>query len=142
MWKTHIKKNLEEKHKIDVSQGLLLSVSVRGNKVATSSSVGSISVVGKLTLVKTKIKFIKISPIFALNCLLNHLDTATMKETDWLPCHDDAEAWIVTLGPNDRIFTGGDDSYFRYQNHAKNQLGSNLWSKIQYILNNQYDVIK
>ena len=58
----HIKKNMEEKHKIDVSQGLLLSVSVRGNKVATSSSVGSISVVGKLT----KIKFIKISPIFAL----------------------------------------------------------------------------
>ena len=136
MWKTHIKKNLEEKHKIDVSQGLLLSVSVRGNKVATSSSVGSISVVGKLT----KIKFV--SPIFALIWLLNLLDTATMKETDWLPCHDDAEAWIVTLGPNDRIFTGGDDSYFRYQNHAKNQLGSNLWSKIQYILNNQYDVIK
>ena len=119
MWKPHIKKNMEEKHKIDVSQGLLLSVSVRGNKVATSSSVGSISVVGKLT----KIKFIKISPIFALIWLLNHLDTATMKETDWLPCHDDAEAWIVTLGPSDRIFTGGDDSYFRYQNHAKNQLG-------------------
>ena len=40
-------KNLEEKHKIDVSQGLLLSVSVRNSKVATSSSVGSISVVGK-----------------------------------------------------------------------------------------------
>ena len=36
-----------------------------------------------------------------------------MKETDWLPCHDDAEAWIVTLGPNDKMFTGGDDSYFR-----------------------------
>ena len=36
-----------------------------------------------------------------------------LKETDWLPCHDDAEAWIVTLGPNETMFTGGDDSYFR-----------------------------
>ena len=39
-----------------------------------------------------------------------------MKETAWLPCHDDAECWIVTLGPeNDStMFTGGDDSYFRF----------------------------
>ena len=41
------------------------------------------------------------------------IDAATMKETDWLPCHDDAEAWIVTIGPNNQLFTGGDDSYFR-----------------------------
>ena len=26
--------------------------------------------------------------------------------------HDDAEAWIVALGPNETMFTGGDDSTF------------------------------
>ena len=62
-----------------------MSVSVLDKSVATSSSVGSVSI----------------------------YDTETMKETDWLPCHDDAECWIVTLGPNKQMFTGGDDSYFR-----------------------------
>jgi len=68
-----------------ISSGLLMSVSVLGKCVATSSSVGSVSI----------------------------YDTETMKETDWLPCHDDAECWIVTLGQNKQMFTGGDDSYFR-----------------------------
>ena len=62
-----------------------MSVSVLDKSVATSSSVGSVSI----------------------------YDTETMKETDWLPCHDDAECWIVTLGQNKQMFTGGDDSYFR-----------------------------
>ena len=68
-----------------ISSGLLMSVSVLDKSVATSSSVGSVSI----------------------------YDTETMKETDWLPCHDDAECWIVTLGQNKQMFTGGDDSYFR-----------------------------
>merc|ERR1711970_687661 len=55
-----------------ISAGLLMSISVLGQSVATSSSVGSVSI----------------------------YDSAVMKETDWLPCHDDAECWIVTLGPN------------------------------------------
>ena len=62
-----------------------MSVSVLDKSVATYSSVGSVSI----------------------------YDTETMKETDWLPCHDDAECWIVTLGQNKQMFTGGDDSYFR-----------------------------
>ena len=68
-----------------ISSGLLMSLSVLDKSVATSSSVGSVSI----------------------------YDTETMKETDWLPCHDDAECWIVTLGKNKQMFTGGDDSYFR-----------------------------
>jgi len=78
-------KKCERLEQSTVTQGLLLSISVRQGQIATSSSVGSISVI----------------------------DAATMKETGWLPCHDDAEAWIVTIGPNNQLFTGGDDSYFR-----------------------------
>jgi len=70
--------------KYQATQGLCLSLSIRGNEIAVSSSVGSVSIV----------------------------DMNTFKETAWLPCHDDAEAWIVTLGPNNTMYTGGDDSYF------------------------------
>jgi hypothetical protein len=40
------------------------------------------------------------------------MNRETLKEEAWLPCHDDAEAWIVTLGPNETMYTGGDDSKF------------------------------
>ena len=75
-----------------------MSVSVLGKSVATSSSVGSVSI----------------------------YDTETMKETDWLPCHDDAECWIVTLGQNKQMFTGGDDSYFRLWVRTNKKCSTNL----------------
>lgn len=72
------------KQKFQTTQGLCLSLSIRENHIAVSSSVGAVSIV----------------------------DKNTFKETAWLPCHDDAEAWIVTLGPNNTMYTGGDDSCF------------------------------
>ena len=77
-------KQSEVKRKFQTTQGLCLSLSVKDKAVAVSSSVGSVSVI----------------------------DRETFKETAWLPCHDDAEAWIVVLGPNDTMYTGGDDSTF------------------------------
>jgi len=73
-----------QKGKTQTTQGLCLSLSIRDAEIAVSSSVGSVSIV----------------------------DKGTLKETAWLPCHDDAEAWIVTLGPNETMYTGGDDSTF------------------------------
>jgi len=66
------------------TQGLCLSLAIKDTSVAVSSSVGSISIVDKQTL----------------------------EETAWMGVHDDAEAWIVALGPNETMFTGGDDSTF------------------------------
>jgi len=40
------------------------------------------------------------------------VDKQTLEETGWMGVHDDAEAWIVALGPNETMFTGGDDSTF------------------------------
>jgi len=66
------------------TQGLCLSLAIKDTSVAISSSVGSISIVDKQTL----------------------------EEMAWMGVHDDAEAWIVALGPNETMFTGGDDSTF------------------------------